>query len=82
MGLFNKLGKSARLVQDMAGHLGIDLDKMPMADHEAGAFAYRRMVLACSACTDQEGCRQLLDATEKLEQAPAYCRNGHLLART
>jgi Family of unknown function (DUF6455) len=79
MGILNKLDKSAGLVQDMAGHLDVDLDKMLMGDPETGAFAYRNMVLSCSACTDQDGCRALLDETEKLDAAPKYCRNGHLL---
>jgi len=81
MGIINKLGNSAGLVQDMARHLDIDLDKRLMGDPETGAFAYRNMVLSCSACTDQEGCRALLDETEKLDAAPTYCRNGHLLSR-
>jgi uncharacterized protein DUF6455 len=68
-GIFNKLGTSAGLVQDMARHLDVDQDEMLMGDPETGAFAYRNMVLSSSACTDQDGCRALLDETEKLDAA-------------
>ncbi len=82
MSILKKLDKSAALVQDMAGHLDVDLDDKLMNNPEIGAYRYRNMIMSCSACTDQEACRQLLDKTEKLDVAPAYCRNGHLLKRS
>lgn len=82
MGLFSKLDRSADLVQDMAGHLDQNLADIVVSDPEFGAYTYRRMVMACATCTEQDDCRHLLDTTEKLDQAPAYCRNGHLLKRS
>ena len=81
MGLLSKLDTSATLVQDMAGRLDVDLEGSLFRDVETGAYQFRNMILSCTACSDQEGCRKLLDENDKLDAAPEYCRNGHRLKR-
>lgn len=81
MGLFSKIDTSAGLVHDMADRLDVDLTHISGLDAETSAYQYRSVVLSCSACTHQGDCRSLLDSHAKLDDAPDYCRNRHVMTR-
>ncbi|AVO39241.1 DUF6455 family protein [Pukyongiella litopenaei] len=75
MGLFSKMADSADLVNGMAERLGADLRSYLGRDPEINAASYRTMVYRCTTCVDQDGCRMLQSAHDRLDHAPAYCRN-------
>ena len=75
MGLFSKLGQSADLVNGMADRLGVDLSGPISHDPEMEAQKYRRAVLRCSNCSNQDGCIGLQAKSSHLDQAPSYCMN-------
>ncbi|WP_420397860.1 DUF6455 family protein [Nioella sp.] len=81
MGIFKTLSDSAGLVDDMADRLDVDLTHIGGLDVESSALAYRSMVLSCTACTQHEDCRHLLDDNAKLDDAPSYCRNRDVMHR-
>ncbi len=70
--------KHERLMTRMAGVLGVDLDEAELrgtlAPEDRGD-----MVLACTGCTDPEGCAKWLEANPSADAAPSYCRNADLL---
>ncbi|TNF64107.1 MAG: adenylosuccinate lyase [Rhodobacteraceae bacterium] len=76
MGLFRKLAGSADLVSGMAQRLGADMQDQIMSDPEAGARRFAAMVYRCAGCTDQDGCAALQAENDRLDHAPAYCRNA------
>ncbi len=67
---FKSLDKSADLVRGMADRTDTDLST-PLAVSQ-----FRQMVLACSGCTDQDGCAKLQAENDHLDAAPGYCRNA------
>lgn len=81
MGIFKTLSESAGLVNDMADRLDVDLTRIGGLDAETSATAYRRVVVACSTCKKHAACRHLLDENTRLDDAPAYCRNRHVMHR-
>ena len=81
MGIFDKLNKSAGLVNDMADRLDVDLNHLGGLDEESSAYRYRSAVIACSRCGKQGECRHLLDDNAKLDDAPEYCRNRAIMHR-
>ena len=81
MGIFKTLSESAGLVNDMADRLDVDLTQIGGLDVESSATAFRSAVVSCSACEQHGECRHLLDDNAKLEDAPDYCRNRHIMHR-
>ncbi len=81
MGLFSKMAESADLMNGMAVRLGADLPAYLERDPEINAASYRAMIYRCSTCTDQEGCRTLQATHDRLDRAPAFCRNKQELER-
>lgn len=81
MGIFKNLSESAGLVTDMADRLDVDLTHIGGLDAESSAAAYRSVVMSCAACKQHEDCRHLLDDNAKLDDAPGYCRNRHVMHR-
>lgn len=73
------LKRHADLVDRMAAAQGIDLEETIMAGHltpgELGDA-----VLTCTGCAAPDACEHWLATHEAGESAPAYCRNGELLA--
>ena len=67
---FEKLNRSADLVKGMADRTGHDLTDPTEASH------FKQMVMACTACSDQDACTRLQAETKTLDAAPAYCRNA------
>lgn len=67
---FAKFDRSADLVKGMAERTGHDLSD-PLH-----ASQFKQMVMACTACADQEACTRLQAETETLDAAPVYCRNA------
>ncbi|MCA0872382.1 DUF6455 family protein [Seohaeicola saemankumensis] len=81
MGVFTKISKSAELVGGMIERLGTDLAGWGNHDPELEAVRYRAMVMRCSGCPDQSGCRKLQDQNSHLDHAPDYCQNRAVLAQ-
>lgn len=79
MGLFDKLAKSADLMNGMADRLGADLAAAVMRDPEIEAVRYRTMVRRCAGCDNQDGCAELQADHDRLGTAPNYCRNKSVL---
>ncbi|MBE1282457.1 MAG: adenylosuccinate lyase [Rhodobacteraceae bacterium] len=82
MGLFSKMGQSADLVSGMSERLGVDLSDAVARDPEIEGYKYRRAVMRCSQCSDQEGCLKLQANSTHLDQAPSYCMNKDLFEHT
>jgi hypothetical protein len=78
MGLFSKLGQSADLVNGMADRLGVDMSGPIIHDPEMEAQKFRRAVLRCSQCSNQNGCVELQGCTSTLDKTPDYCMNADL----
>jgi len=81
MGIIKNLSEGAALVNDMADRLDVDLTRIGGPDAERSVVAYRNAVMSCAACTQHEECRHLLDDNAKLDDAPDYCRNRHVMYR-
>ncbi|MGR3759667.1 DUF6455 family protein [Roseobacteraceae bacterium NS-SX3] len=81
MGLFAKLGRSTDLVQGMAGRLGIDYGEIVARDPETEGQKFRRAVMRCSHCSNQDGCTDLQNASSELPDTPSYCQNRDLFAQ-
>ncbi len=66
------------LMTRMAGTVGVDLDEAELrgdlAPEQRG-----EMVLACTGCSDPEGCVQWLKANASADATPGYCRNADVL---
>ena len=70
--------RHARLVDHMAGTLGIDLDEQMMRG-KVTASQIDDAVLSCTGCTQPCACDAWLSAqTETAPEAPGYCRNAAL----
>lgn len=67
------------LMTRMARTLGADLDEAELRG-DLPPELRGEMLLACTGCTDPEGCRHWLDTHPSAEAAPGYCRNAALLA--
>ncbi len=67
---FEKFDGSADLVKGMAERTGHDLSD------PATASNFKQMVMACTGCSDQDGCTRLQAENETLNAAPAFCRNA------
>ncbi|MEX3016072.1 DUF6455 family protein [Gymnodinialimonas hymeniacidonis] len=67
---FEKFDRSADLVKGMAERTETDLSDPIIASQ------FKQMVLACSACSDQEACTRLQAENSRLDAAPDYCRNA------
>jgi len=74
-----KIKRHARLVDQMADALGVDVEEKVMSgllDPEEVVDA----VLRCTACTNPEDCEQWLETQDRpVEDTPDYCRNTQLL---
>ncbi len=81
MEVFSKISKSAELVRGMIERLGTDVAGGDMHDPKLEAVRYRAMVMRCSGCPDQSGCRKLQDQNAHLDRAPDYCQNRAVLAQ-
>lgn len=76
-GIFSmrNLSDSCDLTSGMARRLGRDIPGTVHDDPEMVATAYRRAVLLCSSCAEQQACKALQAECKTLDAAPAYCRN-------
>lgn len=72
--------RHAGLVDQMAGHLGVDLEEQVFRG-AVDPELIPDLVLRCTKCTNPEGCERLLAATETLDDAPDYCVNRLTLAQ-
>ncbi|KUJ80716.1 hypothetical protein AVO45_06700 [Ruegeria marisrubri] len=75
MKLFSKLTSHTDLVTGMASRLGADLGEMILRNPDTEAAHYRSMVMKCTGCRNPEGCKSLLEANDRLDEAPNYCVN-------
>lgn len=68
----------AALVDNMAEAQGLDLEEL-MLRGKLTTFELENAVLTCTGCSQPSACAQWLDTpSERLEDRPAYCRNGDL----
>ena len=81
MSIFSKLAVSQDLSKRMAKALEVDLSERFDPASQIGALGLRGVTLRCAACPDQVGCAKLLNATDRLENPPDFCRNKGLLSQ-
>jgi hypothetical protein len=62
----------------MAKTLGADLDAAELRG-DLPPEMREDMLMACTGCSDPNGCQHWLDTHERAEAAPGYCRNGSIL---
>lgn len=76
-GIFSmrSLSDGCALTTGMAERLGRDIPGTAQRDPETSAMAYRRAVLRCTSCSEQDACKTLQASTKQLDAAPDYCRN-------
>ncbi len=82
MSWITKIARSADLASGMMDRLGSDLPKDILSSPETGARTYARVVFRCVGCPDQTACATLQAQNNRLDHAPAYCRNKDLLGRS
>ena len=63
------------LMSRMATTLGADLDEAELRG-DLPPEERVDLLLACTGCTDPEGCKAWLQGHDSAENAPEYCRNG------
>lgn len=78
MGLFSKLNRSGDLASGMAERRGVDLSDRILQNPDAGGQEFRRILMRCAHCSDQEGCAALQAGNDHLDAAPNYCMNKSL----
>jgi hypothetical protein len=66
------------LMTGMAKTLGADLDAAELRG-DLPPEMREDMLMACTGCSDPNGCQHWLDTHERAEAAPGYCRNGSIL---
>lgn len=79
MSFDNRYRTHERLMTQLAAAQGVDLD----LDMQTGALlpeTYQEAVLACTGCSDPDGCRTHLLRNQT--GAPAFCRNRELVAKS
>ncbi|MXQ08670.1 hypothetical protein GQ651_12510 [Alphaproteobacteria bacterium GH1-50] len=76
MSILTRLERHERLLDRMADRNGADLD-LALQSGAISPGEVRAAVLACTGCTDPEGCEARLDRGET--GLPDYCRNADLV---
>lgn len=72
------LKRHARLVDEVAGKLGLDLEDSALSGN-LSIGAIEDAVLRCANCSDPGGCeRWLASTTGMADEAPDFCRNTEL----
>ena len=70
------LKRHAKLVDEMAGKLGLDLEESAMRG-EVRIGQIEDAVLRCTNCANPDGCEHwLATASGPADTAPDYCRNS------
>jgi hypothetical protein len=73
--VLSRLDRHARLVDDMADTVGVDLAELMMRGQLA-PNDYRSAIYRCTACTNPTGCADWVAAhPDGAAHAPGYCRN-------
>lgn len=82
---FGTFETHARLVERMAGALGVDLEERAQRGEEASEVEASDRVYRCLSCTAPDMCVKFLEAQAELTvpavAAPRYCRNKSELER-
>lgn len=79
MGFFDRLASQEPLMQGMAQRMGVDFADWIGRDPQR-AGDYRTAVLTCAGCKAGDACRGWQADHATATDAPAFCRNRHLLA--
>ena len=74
--IFDRIDRHAKLVNDMADKLDIDLIEETLQGH-LHPDNVRSRVIRCMGCSDRTKCREMMDAAANgLDTPPSFCRNG------
>jgi hypothetical protein len=78
MSFLSRIDRHQRLFSRMADTQGVDLG-LEMQKGELSPEEYRGGVLACTGCSNPDGCETELN--RGLDTVPDYCRNVSLIRR-
>jgi hypothetical protein len=78
MHLTTTIRRHARLFSEMADAQGVDLEEAVLRARIA-PDEIAEGVLRCTGCTNPDTCEAALQAAERLEDIPSFCRNSELL---
>ena len=76
----NVLKRHAKLVDQMAETLGIDLEEAALRG-DVAIDEISDAVLRCTACSNPDHCEGWLAGHDKADSTPGYCRNADLMDR-
>ncbi|WP_109313235.1 DUF6455 family protein [Ruegeria sp. AU67] len=76
----NTLKRHAELVDQMATHVGVDLEDAAIGG-DVSIDQISDAVLRCSDCSNPDHCAQFLAQSAQGQKTPEYCRNTSLFDR-
>ena len=77
-----ELKKHAALFDQMAGHVGVDLERAIETDGSLSLDELGDAVLRCAGCSDPGHCAGwMAEQAGVASDAPSYCRNTDLFSR-